>query len=184
MKMAFKDIPTSTAYHILHPKPAILVISANREGKVNGMIAAWVTPLSADPPLAGVAVAPARYTHGFIKDSGEFTLNVLDRNYIKQVHFLGTVSGRGKDKLGESGLTLRASEKVKAPHVAEALAVAECKVEKEVETGDHTFFVGRILKAYAKRDVFDEVYRPEKAKILLHLGGSLYTTIIDEVLRP
>jgi len=109
----------------------------------------------------------------------------MSKEYAKQIHFLGTVSGRDhKDKLRESGLTISKSKKVKVPHVEEALAVLECKIEKLVEAGDHVFVIGRVLEAYAKSDVFDETYRPEKAKILLHLGGAYYTTISDEIIVP
>jgi len=180
----FRSVSISMAYRIIHPRPAILVISSNSEGKVNGMIAAWTTPISRDPPLLGVSIAPSRYTHEFIEDSKEFTLNILDKRYVKEVHFLGTVSGRDRDKLAESGLTLRESRKISPPHVAEALAVIECKVERGITIGDHTLFIGRIVDAYAKKDVFDETYLPEKAKILLHLGGADYVTISDETIRP
>ncbi|MCD6591616.1 MAG: flavin reductase family protein [Thaumarchaeota archaeon] len=181
----FVNVPLLSAYHLLHPKPAILVISADAAGRVNGMIAAWTTPLSHSPPLIGVSISPKRYTYELVKESGEFTLNIMSKEYAKQIHFLGTVSGRDrKDKLRESGLTISKSKKVKAPHVEEALAVLECRVEKEVEAGDHVFFIARILEAYAKSGVFDEVYKPEKAKILLHLGAADYVTISDETIRP
>lgn len=178
------SIPISSAYHLLHPKPAALVISVDSSGRVNGMIAAWTTPLSHSPPLIGVSISPRRYTYELIKESQEFTLNILDVNYVKQVQFLGMVSGRSRDKLKESGLTLSKSRKVKPPHVEEALGVLECRVEKEVEAGDHVFFIARILEAYARSEVFDEIYEPEKAKVLMHLGGSYYTTISDETITP
>ena len=124
----FTSIPVSSAYHLLHPKPAVLVISIDSSGRVNGMIAAWTTPLSHSPPLIGVSISPKRYTYELIKESQEFTLNVLSVNYVKQIHFLGTVSGRSRDKLKESGLTLSESKRVKSPHVEEALGVLECRV--------------------------------------------------------
>ena len=180
----FVSVSPLSAYHLIHPKPAILVISIDSSGKANGMIAAWTTPLSHSPPLVGVSIAPTRYTYQLIKNSGEFTLNVLDKRYVRQVDFLGSVSGRGRDKLKESGLTIAKSKRVKPPHVEEALAVLECAVEKEVKAGDHIFFIARVLEAYAKPEFFDEVYKPEKAKILMHLGGAYYTTISDELITP
>lgn len=180
----FKNISPSTAYRLLHPKSAILVISSGPDGRANGMVAAWTTPLSMNPPLVGVAVAPSRYTHRLIKESREFTMNVLDMRYVRQIHFFGTVSGRNRDKFSESGLTPMKSRKVSAPHVAEALAVLECRTENEVTTGDHTFFIARVVDAYVRRDAFDEVYLPERAKILLHLGGALYTVPGDELISP
>jgi flavin reductase (DIM6/NTAB) family NADH-FMN oxidoreductase RutF len=179
----FKGVPVSVAYHLIHPKPAVIVISMDRSGKANGMTAAWTTPLSISPPLVGVSISPRRYTYELVKSSGEFTINVLDRRYASQVHYVGTVSGRDRDKLAEAGFTLRKSKSVKPPHIGEALAVLECVVEKDVEAGDHVFFIGRVVEAYAKPDVFDEVYRPKKAKILMHLGGSYYATLADELIE-
>lgn len=184
MSQIFEEVRTSNAYRLLHPKIVVLLISVNRAGAVNGMPAAWVTPLSRNPPLVGASIAPTRYTYGFLKDSGEFTLNVMSKDYVRTINFLGTVSGREKDKLSECGLTLRASRRVKAPHVLEALAVLECVVYKEVEAGDHSFFMGRVVDAYVKPDIFDEVYNPRRAKLLLHSGGNIYATIADEVLTP
>lgn len=180
----FKKVKLSSAYRMINPRPAVLVISISPDGKANGMIAAWTTPLSLSPPLIGVSIAFERYTYELVKESGEFTLNVLDRRYLKQVHFLGTVSGRSRDKLMECGLTVRRSRKVRAPHVAEAIGVLECKVEKDVEVGDHAFFIARVVDAYAKDEFFDEVYDPKKAKMLMHLGGAYYTTISDETITP
>jgi flavin reductase (DIM6/NTAB) family NADH-FMN oxidoreductase RutF len=179
----FRSVPASTAYHLIHPKPAVIVISVDKSGMANGMTAAWTTPLSSSPPLIGVSISPRRYTYELVKSSGEFTINVLDRRYARQVHFVGTVSGRGRDKLAEAGFTLRKSKKVKPPHIGEALAVLECAVEKGVEAGDHVFFIGRVLEAYAKPDVFDGIYRPEKAKILMHLGEAYYATLADELIE-
>jgi len=179
----FKGVPVSIAYHLIHPKPAVIVVSVDGSGRVNGMTAAWTTPISHSPPFIGVSISPRRYTYELVKSSGEFTINVLDRRYVRQVHYVGTVSGRGRDKLAEAGFTLRKSRKVKPPHIGEALAVLECLVEKGVEAGDHVFFIGRVVEAYAKPDVFDGVYKPEKAKILMHLGGSYYATLADELIE-
>jgi len=184
MSLEFEQVKTSETYRLLHPKIASIFISTNRIGAVNGMIAAWVTPLSRNPPLVGASIAPSRYTYEFLKDSGEFTINVMSMDHLREVHFLGTVSGRERDKLRECGLTLRPSRRVKAPHVLEALAVLECSVYKEVEAGDHQFIMGRILDAYVKPGMFGEVYNPRRAKMLMHLGSSSYTTIIDDVLSP
>lgn len=180
----FKSISLSMSHRLLHPRPAVLVISSGPDGRVDGMVAAWTTPVSRDPPLVCVSIAPSRYTHELIEASGEFTINILDRRYVRELHFLGTVSGRSRDKLAESGLSLRKSRKISAPHVAEALAVLECVVENRVTVGDHTLFIARVVEAYAKGDVFSEIYLTDRAKILLHLGGSTYVAPEDRVISP
>ena len=180
----FTAVPRSVAYRLIHPRPVAVIMARDGSGKVNGMTASWVTPLSHSPLLLGVSIAPSRYTYGLIKETGEFTVNVFTKKYLKQVYFIGTTSGRDVDKLKQVELTLRESKKVRVPHLAEALAVLECRVEKEVEVGDHALFVARVVEAYAKKGTFDEIYDPKKAKILLHFGGSGYTTITDETLKP
>ena len=185
MNGAFKQVESSEAYRLLHPKPVVLVVSISPSGEVGAMPAAWVTPLSRSPQLVGVSIAPSRHTYRVIKQSGDFTLNVMSRTHIGQVNFLGAVSGREKgDKLQASGLTLGKSRRVRSPHVLEALAVLECLVEKEVEAGDHVFIIGRVMDSYVRPEVFDKTYLPSMAKILFHLGGSRYVTISDEVLTP
>jgi len=183
----FEEVSPFSARRVMGPRPAVLVISISSDGKANGMIAAWTTPLSFDPPLVGVSIGVNRYTCQLIRESGEYTLNILDKRYLKQIHFFGTVSGRDRDKFRECGLTLKKSRKVKVPHVAEAIGVVECRVEKEVATGDHIFFIGRVLEAYAKKGPYDhgeDLYRPEKAKIPLYLGGAYYVTLADGLLSP
>jgi len=179
----FIRIGAQASLRLIMPRPAILVISSDLSGKVNGMTAAWTTPLSHNPPLVGVSISPKRYTYQLIKESHDFTLNVLSVNYVRQVNFLGTVSGRNRDKIRESGLTLSGSRIVRAPHVLEALAVLECIVENEVKAGDHNLFIARVVDAYVKNNTFEETYKPNKAKILMHLGGSCYVTLADELIE-
>ena len=178
------EIPLKLATRLLHPKPAIIVISSDSSGRVNGMAAAWITPIARSPPTIGFSIASQRYTYELIKESKEFTLNIVDADYVDQVHLLGTISGRDRDKLKESGLTLVASKNVKPPHIKEALAVLECRVKNELEIGDRIFIIAEVVAAYARKDLFTEVYDPEKARILMQLGGANYTTITNQLIKP
>jgi flavin reductase (DIM6/NTAB) family NADH-FMN oxidoreductase RutF len=44
----------------------IYVLTTAFEGRINGMIASWVSQISYDPPLIMVAVHPNRFSHGLI----------------------------------------------------------------------------------------------------------------------
>jgi flavin reductase (DIM6/NTAB) family NADH-FMN oxidoreductase RutF len=68
-------IPELDARRLLGGGPVVLVSTAWR-GNYNVMPAAFVTPLSFDPPLVGLAVHPSRHTHDMIKYSEEFALNI------------------------------------------------------------------------------------------------------------
>ena len=181
----FIRIHTSTAYHLLHPRPAVIVVSLDSNGKPNGMTAAWTTPVSMKPPLISVSIAPRRYTYKLIKETGDFTVNVLDVNLVAEAHFFGTRSGRRVDKFAESKLTTERSSRVKSPHIKEALAVLECNLHREIKLGDHVLIVGEVLEAYVKPGAMKRgIYNPRVAKVLMHLGGVGYITISDEIITP
>ena len=181
----FVKVSTSTAYHLLHPQPAVIVVSLDSKGKPSGMTAAWTSPISMDPPLISVSIAPRRYTYRLIKETGDFTINVLDVSLVAEAHFFGTRSGRRVDKFAESGLTAERSLKVKSPHIKEALAVLECNLHREIELGDHILIVGEVLEAYVKPGMMKRgIYDPKVAKVLMHLGGVGYVTVADEIINP
>ena len=173
------EISLANFYRLLHPYRATLISCTSEDGKVNVMAAAWVMPLSRNPPLLAVSIAPSRYTHELIRKTGEFVVNIPTAELIDQVYLCGSISGRETDKLAKAGLTTEKAKEVKSPLIKECIAHIECKLEKEVEAGDHTLFIARVLRAIVDEGVFDVkrcLYKLEKAKPLLHLGGRLFTT--------
>src|SRR3989304_3071222 len=92
-------IPEQDARRLLGGGPVVLVTTAWR-GNYNVMPAAFVTPISFDPPLIGLAVHPSRHTHDMIKYSEEFALNIPSRELLHHCQYLGSVTGRELNKLG------------------------------------------------------------------------------------
>src|SRR3972149_5184087 len=86
------------ARRLLGGGPVVLVTTAWR-GNYNVMPAAFVTPISFDPPLVGLAVHPSRHTHDMIKYSEELVLNVATRELLHHCQYLGSVTGRELNKL-------------------------------------------------------------------------------------
>jgi flavin reductase (DIM6/NTAB) family NADH-FMN oxidoreductase RutF len=99
------------------------------------------------PPLIGIGVAPKRYSYGLLKESGDFAINLPDRTLLKATEICGSKSGRKVDKFQAAGLTREKAEKIKSPLIAECPVSLECVKVKEVETGDHTWFVGEVVAA-------------------------------------
>jgi len=138
----------------------VVLISSSAEGKDNVMTAAWCFPLSAEPPLFGVSISQKRYSHGLIKKSGEFVINIPGSGLMEAVRICGENSGRDSDKFELAGLTKENSEKVAAPSIKECIASIECKVVNSLETGDHVIFVGEAVnvknRGIGKRIIQDE----------------------------
>ncbi len=130
-------------YYLLSPLRVVLV-SASSKGKDNFMPASWCFPLSFEPKLFGVAISPKRFTHGLIKESGEYVINIPGSNLLGKIVEFGRLSGKDCDKFEKSGLTKEKSRKVAAVSIKECLASIECKVVDVLKTGDHDVFVGEV----------------------------------------
>jgi flavin reductase (DIM6/NTAB) family NADH-FMN oxidoreductase RutF len=163
--------------------PTVLA-SCRHEGRSNLITLAWATPVSISPPMIAIAVAPARFSHDLIADSGEFVVNVPGSALLGAVWICGTRSGRDCDKFLKAGLTEAPGRIVAAPLVAECFGHAECRVVDAPKAGDHTVFVGEVVAASVEPGAFDghlTLRRPYHT--LHHLGGPLFLTSAGTKLR-
>jgi len=156
--------------------PTVLA-SCRHAGRSNLITLAWATPVSIDPPMIAIAVAPARFSHDLIANSGEFVLNVPGSNLLRAVWYCGTVSGRSGDKFEGAGLTEAPASIVAAPLVAECFGHAECRVVDAPTTGDHTLFVGEVVAVSVEDSAYDGHLKLRGPyHTLHHLGGPRFVT--------
>jgi len=99
------------------------------------------------PPYLGVGIAPKRFSHVLFKESKDFAVNVPDRKMLKAVEICGSKSGRKVDKFEAAGLTREKAQRISSPLIAECPVNIECVKVKEVDAGDHTWFIGEIVAA-------------------------------------
>lgn len=151
-------------YRLLYPMRVVL-ITASHQGKDNIMPAAWCYPLSADPPIFGVAISKKRYTYHLIHEAKSFAINLASPEMKDAVETCGKTSGKDKDKFALAGLS---REKGKATTViAQSPATIECELIDEYEIGDHVLFVGKAIN----------VIKRKEAKGLYHRGGEDFEII-------
>lgn len=124
------------------------------------------------PALVGIGVAPKRFSYGLLQKSEDFAINVPTRHQLKAVQVCGSKSGRRVDKFKAAGLTKEKASRISSPLVAECPVNLECVKVKEVETGDHVWFIGEVVAARR-----EESY--DKADMLLYWGD--YRIIGDRV---
>ena len=61
----------------VYPTPAGLIVSVDANGKANVFTVGEIFNLSIGKPVwVGIAVREATYSHGLIKEQGEFTVNL------------------------------------------------------------------------------------------------------------
>ncbi len=79
-------------------------------------------------PIWQVLVRPSRYTHQLIEKEGWFAVNVLGTEYNDALKLCGTVSGRDRDKIAETGLTIVEGDGYGTPVIAESIIHYECHI--------------------------------------------------------
>ncbi|MCS7144401.1 MAG: flavin reductase family protein [Archaeoglobaceae archaeon] len=167
---------------LLYPLRTYLIVSGIE--KPNVMTADWVVPLSFEPKLLGVSIGHKRHTNKLIKEFREFVVAVPTIELLKDVWIAGTLSGANESKISKLRLTLIKSRKVRVPSIKECQANLECKVIKEVEVGDHTFFVGEIVDA-TYGDAFKGGKTDLSYRFVLHASfGKNFTTNSEEIFSP
>lgn len=121
---------------------------AGHEEKVSICPLGWKMNTSGSPPMMAISVAPARFTHDLIVNSGEVVLAWPGEDLAEATLLCGTRSGRDIDKFKEAHLTPLDGARVKAPLVKECVANLECRVAGRLTSGDHTIFSVEILQAW------------------------------------
>jgi flavin reductase (DIM6/NTAB) family NADH-FMN oxidoreductase RutF len=127
----------------------VYIVTVRTKDKINGMTAAWVSQVSLRPLMLMVSIAPPRYTHGLIKESGYFAINTLDEGQKDLAKHFGFKSGRKTDKF--QGVPYFDAPNG-SPVIDQALAFFECKVVATFTAGDHTLFVGEVVAAKVLKD--------------------------------
>ena len=122
----------------------VYIITVRTKEKINGMTVAWVSQVSIQPRLLMVSIAPARYTHNLIKESGYFAINTLDGSTQDYAAAFGFKSGRKTDKFQRVSYFDAPNG---SPVLDGVLAFFECKVVDIFSAGDHSLFIGEVVAA-------------------------------------
>lgn len=136
------------------PIRPIYLASVGYEDKRNIISIGMFAYFSGKPTIVGIGIAPTRYSYDLIRKSGEFVVNIVDEKLIDAVRICGEQSGRDVDKFQSAKLTPEKGMRVNSPLIGESPVSVECKVVKEVEVGDHVWFLGEVL-ATSVREGYD-----------------------------
>ena len=149
--MAKRLIQPNTTFY-----PAAGGLITTGADRPNVMTCNRMASCSAEPPRLSVSIRPKRYSHGLIRNTGEFVLNLPTPGQALLADYVGVVSGRGEDKFAIAGLRLAPALRVKTPLLADCPVNIECAVEHELDLDSHTLFIGRVLAVHAEESVLDE----------------------------
>jgi flavin reductase (DIM6/NTAB) family NADH-FMN oxidoreductase RutF len=109
--------------------------------KLNGMSAAWVSRSSEQPFLVMASVYKKNYSHDLIQSSRIFAVNYLQEGQQKLAIHFGKQSGREVEKFRKIPYF---TERTGAPILKDCLAYLDCRVIDQMDSGDHTIFLGEV----------------------------------------
>ncbi len=158
------------------PLPPALVTVGDMENS-NILTVAWTGILATVPPKTYISVRPSRHSHAFLKERGEFVINLPSSDLVKTVDFVGIYTGAKMDKFAVSGLTKTDSERVCPPTIAECPISLECRVCEVMPMGSHDVFIADILSVSCREELLDKQGKLhfENADLLAYAHGEYYT---------
>jgi flavin reductase (DIM6/NTAB) family NADH-FMN oxidoreductase RutF/rubredoxin len=121
----------------------LYVVSAVKDGRINGQTANAVFQVTASPPQIAICLNKNNLTTEFVLASGKFAVSILAQDQGDVVRTFGYQSGRTADKFAA---VRHLAGKNGCPVLKNCLGYLEAEVlaDKTVDVGTHMLFVARV----------------------------------------
>lgn len=149
--------------NMLYPLPVVMLSCQRENEKPNIITVAWAGTICSDPVMVSVSIRKERYSYPIIKETGEFVINLVNKDITFATDYCGVKSGRDVDKFKQMNLTAVPSAVVKCPSIGESPLSLECKVKEIKELGSHDMFIAEVVNVSV-----DEKYMDESGKFNLN----------------
>ena len=109
------------------------------------------TGISLDPPLVMVSIGRERSIHPIIERTGRFGVNILGEG-SQQISdcFAGAPSPLPRQAFCNADYQL---SRAGLPVLEQAIAYLSCDVDRIIEPGDHTIYLGKVIETACRDDV-------------------------------
>ena len=169
--MSKREFPPNEA---LYPVPVVLVSCVDKASKKTNIITlAWCGVVCSKPPMLGLSIRPSRLSHGLIRKTKDFVVNIPSVGILKETDLCGMISGRDADKFKECSFTETPSSRISSPMISECPVNIECVLKDVIKLGAHDLFLGEIVLVHAD----DGILKPDgsidygKASPLVYTQG-------------
>lgn len=117
---------------IVSPRPIGWISSQGKDGSVNLAPYSFFNAISDNPPMVGFSASPGENGEKdsvvFIRETGEFVVNIVSRAMIDGMNASSASLPRGQSEFDHAGLSTAASEIVTPPRVASSPCQLECRL--------------------------------------------------------
>ncbi|MCX5578906.1 flavin reductase family protein [Kaistia terrae] len=143
------------------PRPIAFVSTVDRNGRRNAGPFSFFNVLTHDPAIVAIGVEnydDMRFkdTSRNIRETGEFTVHIVDEALVKQMEICAIKFGPEVDEIAEAGLTTVPGLNVRSPRILEAPAALECRRYMTLELGRaREIILGEVLGVFVREDAVD-----------------------------
>ena len=157
---------------LLNPEPPVLVSCGHRENP-NLITVGWCGTICTQPPMLSISVRPERYSHGLIRQSGVFVVNLPTEPLTRAVDWCGVKSGREVDKFAAMGLHAAPAAQVDTVLLEESPVNLECRVTQVIPLGSHDLFLAEVVAVDVDEALLDETGKLclERARLIVYSHG-------------
>lgn len=152
--------------NMLYPLPAVMVSCQRPDERPNIITVAWAGTICSSPAMVSISVRKERYSYQILKETGEFVINLADRELVRALDYCGVRSGRDVDKYREMHLTVLPSRTIHAPGIQESPVNIECRVTEVKPLGSHDLFLAEVTGV-----TVEDRYLNENGKLELNQAG-------------
>ena len=207
MNVQPQELPRREFYRLLItavvPRPIAWVSTISRDGVRNLAPFSFFNALCATPPLLGfcpgirpqevreVMGAGVKDTLRNVRETGEFVVNVVTVSLAEAMNVTAGEYDPSVDEFALAKLTMRPSQRVRPPQVAESPISLECAVHQILDFGTETaggsLVIGEIVSVHLEEAVLrDGRLDAQLLDLVGRMGGSQYCRTRDrfEMTRP
>jgi len=106
--------------------------------------------------MLSISIRKERYSHGLIKEKGQFVVNLTTESLAFATDFCGVKSGRDVDKFQHLKLNTLKASVVDVPLIKESPINIECEVKQILELGSHDMFIAEIVAVNVDEELLNK----------------------------
>lgn len=149
------DMDEKTMYKLSY---GLFVLTVRENAKDNGCIINTAIQASLKPNQLSISVSKENYTHDMLKRTGEYNISILNNDVtFEMIKRFGFQSGKASDKFESFKSYARSKNGIY--YISEGTnAYISAKVDKEIDLGSHTMFIGEVTDAVTINDIPSVTY--------------------------
>ncbi|MEM0449801.1 MAG: flavin reductase family protein [Methanomassiliicoccales archaeon] len=126
----------------------VCLVGAVVKGKPNFCTVAWFTMIDDEPPTLGLVMAKNNRTKDGINENRAFSVNIPNRDLVKQTDWCGLHSGHNQDK--SKVFSIEFGEITNAPLISNCPISVECRLKRIIDLEGVDLVLGTIESVYVE----------------------------------